>query len=1068
MKKRLTAIILDIRNGLYEELDAETEVYVSALFAYFNITPPAWGNRMCDWDSINIYVFVDVLDICISLYLDETDENICAELVMYGESILQKKLSGDSVLYQILSLKNCSYLCELDANQFIDSIYGSLDMDMIEEYMYDYPEFYGSAFAHIIEMRRDKNAIRMGEAALKLFPYIKETNGDDYINCLMHVCESCYINGCYDRVQKYIGVLDSFREGEYYNSPQVFLYTDLISAQSIMAQDIINNKAAAYSILHKVEEHLCDIRDIGIRNMVKLEFYISASKLYLDGGETVLSEQYATDGYKLSKSSEEYLNYRLALLNNLILALYSQGMVDLCKQYVDEGVQLISKYNLEEAVGAEYILNTWIVLAEDEADENARRVVKGWLWKIKNVTIINYALICSSIKENITDKTLTVKDYTRVEQLLCDIENIATKESNSDMAMRCLEVHILFAAYTRDYENCRQLFDRMFQMEERLSSDMEGIYNFVCDEISLLRNILTRYELKDLLFMLVRQTPLRLLDTVRYQDENALLLRMTRISLLFRIIISLVYGGDIDCSNEELFEVIANSKNLYSDILAARRGIEQNDDNETYTRLVHVHRSLMDAELGKYFHHDTDSHYLNELRAEKHLLEQKLFRSIPDDSFCWKGYDELIAKLPDHTLYIDYVQYAKDYHGELPIKELNYCVMTLRREKNRIILKRLPCVNMLRVRQLFVSLDNRVRKNRAYAKQYNLFEAVYNNSVYKKLYFQLMAPAIKYNMELGRPQNIVISGDIELQSFPFDMLVDEDNDYLVNQYNINYVNSIRNMKGDLYLTDLDERSALVIGNPQFTVNKDCVNNHLNQLLAPLPLSKVESQTVADALCVKVVQRNAAKKDILKRVDSAILHIATHGAHLEKIKESHDKTISAYNLPLSKACIFLSGANDWIASGNIHPEYGTGIVTAEEICTYDWSGVKMIVMSACFTGSGDIHYSQGLLGMHTALLSHDIRVIITNLWEVDDFASAVLMTKFYENIKTMSVSNAFWNAKRYLMRVTVGELKSAGWFGEQRIRRIGLVADDMRSLSQLPDYTRLFDNPAYWAGFTLWF
>ena len=88
----------------------------------------------------------------------------------------------------------------------------------------------------------------------------------------------------------------------------------------------------------------------------------------------------------------------------------------------------------------------------------------------------------------------------------------------------------------------------------------------------------------------------------------------------------------------------------------------------------------------------------------------------------------------------------------------------------------------------------------------------------------------------------------------------------------------------------------------------------------------------------------------------------------------------------------------------------------------------------------------------------------SLWEVDDFAAAVLMSRFYQNLRTMEVTSALWEAKKYIMTVTNGELADAGWYGEQRIRRIGLAADEMRRLSQLPAGIRLFEKPVYWAGF----
>ena len=83
-------------------------------------------------------------------------------------------------------------------------------------------------------------------------------------------------------------------------------------------------------------------------------------------------------------------------------------------------------------------------------------------------------------------------------------------------------------------------------------------------------------------------------------------------------------------------------------------------------------------------------------------------------------------------------------------------------------------------------------------------------------------------------------------------------------------------------------------------------------------------------------------------------------------------------------------------------------------------IMMVVLSSCYSGCGDINYAVGLIGMRTALMATDARAIIVNLWEVDDLASAVFMTKFYSLITEFTVSDAFQKSKQYLMNVTVEE------------------------------------------------
>ena len=59
-----------------------------------------------------------------------------------------------------------------------------------------------------------------------------------------------------------------------------------------------------------------------------------------------------------------------------------------------------------------------------------------------------------------------------------------------------------------------------------------------------------------------------------------------------------------------------------------------------------------------------------------------------------------------------------------------------------------------------------------------------------------------------------------------------------------------------------------------------------------------------------------------------------------------------------------------------------------------------------------------------------------------------------------------DAQNYLKKVSIGELKENGWFDEERIKTVGLVAEEMRKFSELPPETMKFELPKYWAGYVL--
>jgi CHAT domain-containing protein len=74
----------------------------------------------------------------------------------------------------------------------------------------------------------------------------------------------------------------------------------------------------------------------------------------------------------------------------------------------------------------------------------------------------------------------------------------------------------------------------------------------------------------------------------------------------------------------------------------------------------------------------------------------------------------------------------------------------------------------------------------------------------------------------------------------------------------------------------------------------------------------------------------------------------------------------------------------------------GIMTANEISAMDFSGVDLVVLSACQSGLGDVMGSEGVFGLQRAFKMAGVEKLIVSLWKVPDEATAELMAKFYEH------------------------------------------------------------------------
>ena len=152
----------------------------------------------------------------------------------------------------------------------------------------------------------------------------------------------------------------------------------------------------------------------------------------------------------------------------------------------------------------------------------------------------------------------------------------------------------------------------------------------------------------------------------------------------------------------------------------------------------------------------------------------------------------------------------------------------------------------------------------------------------------------------------------------------------------------------------------------------------------------------------------------EKVSPSILHIATHGFFFPNPTENKAlaSAFQASNNPLIRSALVMAGANRvWL--GNM-PYAGRedGILTAYEISNMNLSGTKLVVLSACETGLGDIQGTEGVYGLQRAFKMAGVDYILMSLWQVPDRQTAELMEKFYTKLLDgASISSAFEQAQQ---------------------------------------------------------
>jgi CHAT domain-containing protein len=223
---------------------------------------------------------------------------------------------------------------------------------------------------------------------------------------------------------------------------------------------------------------------------------------------------------------------------------------------------------------------------------------------------------------------------------------------------------------------------------------------------------------------------------------------------------------------------------------------------------------------------------------------------------------------------------------------------------------------------------------------------------------------------------------------------------------------------------------MVVANPAFGRASTVVAQHKSADLPPNDQSHTQGDppqiyfqplpsTGHEALAIKAVLpgaslllREQATESALKQAESPrILHIATHGFFLSDqeappaeargffgadLLRASDPRFSewAANIenPMLRSGLALAGANQ----GKSGDE--DGLLTAMEVAGMDLWGTKLVVLSACDTGVGEVKNGEGVQGLRRALVLAGSESQVMSLWPVLDNTAKDLMVPYYESLR----------------------------------------------------------------------
>ena len=211
----------------------------------------------------------------------------------------------------------------------------------------------------------------------------------------------------------------------------------------------------------------------------------------------------------------------------------------------------------------------------------------------------------------------------------------------------------------------------------------------------------------------------------------------------------------------------------------------------------------------------------------------------------------------------------------------------------------------------------------------------------------------------------------------------------------------------------------------------------------LPGTKEEISFINDLMVSKgvdsrIISQNNASEESFKALDGNapdVIHVATHGFYLSQnddITSLFFGNLNSYtkkDYSLFFSGLLFAGANNVWTGQELAEGVEDGILTADELSHIDLNGNKLVVLSACDTGLGDIDKINGVYGLQRGLKKAGASTIMMSLWKVPDEETSILMKYFYQHY--LSGKDAYQSLR----------------FAQEQLIKVG-------------------KSPYYWAGFIL--
>jgi len=672
----------------------------------------------------------------------------------------------------------------------------------------------------------------------------------------------------------------------------------------------------------------------------------------------------------------------------------------------------------------------------------------------------DYLMVCNNLASLYFEKS----DFKNAENLFIEVLNADKKtlgNKHLDYASDCNNLAALYY-YIGKYKKAIPLYLESKNIFKTIYGEKHYNYALACSNLALVYSAIGNYKKAETLFEKANS----ILNYLSSESSSFMSEREREAYLNTNISNNVdIYNSfflDYKDKNKELTGIVYNNAlnlkgQLLKSSLVIRKTIVQTKDKELislYKKMNRVGKKLAEQYSLPIKDRRKDIQNLEEQKNnyEKELVRksQKFATINNSEKIKW---EDIKKALRDNETAIEFINFR--YHSEKfqTNKNLYYALIL---QKDYAYPKAVFLFEEKKLQKLLYRNSN--------LSEYNYIKSLYDpkSKSATSLYELVWKPI---NEVVKKSSNIYISPSGLLNRISFDALPIDTVNLLSDKYKIIYTSSTSEVCNKLGLYQKDIKNSVLFGGIKYNMSleemekqaqrfkssnttSDSLQNNknntsdFNKIVSDsltrgltwsyLPGSLDETVEIKDVIQKKDIKAQVYKDEFgseeqfkaLEKDAPSILHISTHGFYFgndeesdimksmisKKIKFAHSEN------SLMRSGFILAGGNRAFQGGKIPEGVEDGVLTAMEISQLNFFNTKLVVLSACQTGLGDVKGHEGVYGLQRSFKMAGVDYLLFSLWSVPDEATKELMADFYKNwFNGMEIRAAFKEAQNQLKK-----------------------------------------------------